>query len=90
MVGGVAAGAHAMRKPGPKTKRAVAKPAAAEAPAPASASVPAAEAAPETDEPAILQRLEATPKWSGAIVAGGLMLVAGLSFFAIRGLTRRK
>ena len=72
-----------MRKPGPKTKRAAAKPAA---PAPPPLAEPAAEA----EEPAILQRLDATPKWSGAIVAGGLMIVAGLSFFAIRGLTRRR
>jgi hypothetical protein len=86
MVGGVAAGAQAMRKPGAKSKRSAARSATVEPPAPAPVSEPEAEA----DEPAILQRLEATPKWSGAIVAGGLMLVAGLSFFAIRGMTRRK
>jgi hypothetical protein len=64
-----------MRKPDPGSKR-LAEPAMAEAP--------------ETDEPAIVQRLDAPSKWSGAIVAGGLMVVAGLSFFAVRGLTRRK
>jgi len=42
-----------------------------------------------TDEPAILKRLEATPKWSLALVTGGLVLAAGLGVFAIRGLRRR-
>ncbi len=58
------------------------------------ASKPVAETAPDlapdADEPAIVQALDAPSKWSGAIVASGLMLVAGLSFFAIRGMTRRK
>ena len=42
-----------------------------------------------SDEPAILKRLEATPKWRLAMVAGGLGVVAALSLFAIRGLRRR-
>lgn len=41
------------------------------------------------DEPAILKRLEATPGWRLAVVAGGLGVVAALSVFAIRGLRRR-
>ncbi len=45
---------------------------------------------PATDEPAILKRLEATPKWNLALVAGGLTIAAGLSIFAIRGWTRRR
>ena len=93
-----------MRKPGPKTtgskstpprktgarakRTATPTPAVAEAPAPPVVEPP--EAAADAEEPAILQRLDATPKWSAAIVAGGLMLVAGLSVFAIRGITRRK
>lgn len=89
MAGGVAAGAQAVAKAGTKTRRAAAKSVVAEAAAPVVMPEPAPEPAPATDEPAILQRLEATPKWSGAVVAGGLMLVAGLSFFAIRGLRRR-
>jgi hypothetical protein len=43
-----------------------------------------------TDEPAILKRLEATPKWNLALVAGGLTIAAGLSMFAIRGWMRRR
>ena len=46
------------------------------------------DAAPE--EPAILQRLEATPKWNLALVTGGLVLAAGLGVFAIRGFNRRR
>jgi len=42
------------------------------------------------DEPAILKRLEATPKWSLALVTGGLVLAAGLGVFAIRGAMRKK
>lgn len=64
---------------------------AAEIPA-AAAPLPAPiEPAPLTgDEPAILKRLEATPKWSLALVTGGLVLAAGLSVFAIRGAMRKK
>lgn len=44
-----------------------------------------------TDEPAILKRLEASPKWGvAALVAGGVAVVAGLSALAIRGVMRRK
>jgi hypothetical protein len=43
-----------------------------------------------TDEPAILKRLDATPKWNLALVASGLAIAAGLSLFAIRGWTRRR
>jgi hypothetical protein len=43
-----------------------------------------------TDEPAILSRLEATPKWTFALVATGLTIAAGLSVFAIRGWMRRR
>jgi hypothetical protein len=42
------------------------------------------------DEPAILSRLEATPKWTFALVATGLTIAAGLSVFAIRGWMRRR
>jgi hypothetical protein len=42
------------------------------------------------DEPAILKRLEATPKWSLALVTGGLVLAASLGVFAIRGAMRKK
>jgi hypothetical protein len=42
------------------------------------------------DTPAILKRLEATPKWNLALVAGGLTIAAGLSLFAIRGWMRRR
>jgi hypothetical protein len=93
MGGSVATGAHAVRKPGSKPKRAAApKPTAKPAPAPAPEPSPAPEPAPgpEADEPAIVQRLDEPSKWSGALVAGGLMLVAGVSFFAIRRLNRRK
>jgi hypothetical protein len=41
-------------------------------------------------EPAILARLEATPKWTFALVATGLTIAAGLSVFAIRGWMRRR
>jgi hypothetical protein len=43
-----------------------------------------------SDEPQILKRLDVTPKWNIALVAGGLMIAAGLSVFAIRGWTRRR
>ena len=44
-----------------------------------------------TQEPAILQRLEPSPKWGVvALVAGGVAVVAGLSALAIRGVMRRK
>ena len=42
------------------------------------------------DEPAILSRLEATPKWTFALVATGLTIAAGLGVFAIRGWMRRR
>jgi hypothetical protein len=41
-------------------------------------------------EPAILSRLEATPKLTFALVATGLTIAAGLSVFAIRGWMRRR
>lgn len=43
-----------------------------------------------SDEPQILKRLDAPPKWNIALVAGGLVIAAGLSVFAIRGWTRRR
>jgi hypothetical protein len=42
------------------------------------------------NEPAILSRLDATPKWTFALVATGLTIAAGLSVFAIRGWMRRR
>ena len=42
------------------------------------------------NEPAILSRLEATPKWTFALVATGLTIAAGLSVFAVRGWMRRR
>jgi len=56
------------------------------------AATPPRPAAPPAtmDEPAILKRLEATPKWNLALVAGGLTIAAGLSLFAIRGWMRRR
>jgi hypothetical protein len=42
------------------------------------------------DEPTILSRLEATPKWTFALVATGLTIAAGVSVFAIRGWMRRR
>jgi hypothetical protein len=80
-----------MSKPKSPSKRAAA-PAAAAVPAvpTAPADDVAAEPPAATDEPAIVSRLEAPSKWSGALVAGGLMLVAGASVFAIRRLARRK
>ena len=42
------------------------------------------------DEPAILKRLEVTPKWTFALVATGLTVAAGLGVFAIRGWMRRR
>jgi hypothetical protein len=52
--------------------------------------VPAVPTLPATDEPAILQRLEATPKLTFGLVATGLTIAAGLSVFAIRGWMRRR
>jgi hypothetical protein len=49
-----------------------------------------ADAPASAEEPAILTRLEATPKWNLALVTGGLVLAAGLSVFAIRGALRKK
>jgi hypothetical protein len=43
-----------------------------------------------TDEPAILKRLDATPKWNLALVASGLAIAAGLSLFALRGWMRKR
>ena len=56
-------------------------PAVAESPQPA---------APSDETPAILQRLEATPKWGLALIAGGLAVVAGLGALAVRGFMRRR
>jgi len=42
------------------------------------------------EEPAILKRLEVTPKWDMAIIAGSVALVAGLGALAIRGVMRRR
>ena len=41
-------------------------------------------------EPEILQRLDAPAKWSWALIAGGVVLAAGLSVFAVRGAMRKK
>ena len=43
-----------------------------------------------TDEPWILKRLDPSPKWGVALVAGSVALVAGLGALAIRGMLRRK
>jgi hypothetical protein len=59
----------------------------------ADAAPPARSPAPPpavADEPAILSRLEATPKWTFALVATGLTIAAGLSVFAVRGWMRRR
>ncbi|HEY3950896.1 hypothetical protein [Phenylobacterium sp.] len=40
-------------------------------------------------EPEILTRLEAPSRWSWALVAGGVVLAAGLSVFAIRGAMKK-
>jgi hypothetical protein len=42
------------------------------------------------DEPAILKRLELSPAWNVALVAGGIALVAGLGALMLRGVTRRR
>jgi hypothetical protein len=42
------------------------------------------------DEPAILKRLELSPTWNVALVAGGVALVAGLGALAFRGMMRRR
>jgi hypothetical protein len=42
------------------------------------------------EERALLSRLDATPKWTFALVAAGLTIAAGLSVFAIRGWMRRR
>jgi hypothetical protein len=60
------------------------------APAPAPLVEPEVSSPAVADEPAILQRLEATPRWSFALVATGLTIAAGLSVFAIRGWMRRR
>ncbi|THD62292.1 hypothetical protein [Phenylobacterium sp.] len=57
--------------------------------APLTPMEPSPSAAP-ADEPAILTRLDATPKWSGALIAAGLVLAAGLSVFAVHGAMRKK
>ncbi|WP_372784974.1 hypothetical protein [Phenylobacterium sp.] len=71
---------------GTVTFRKSAAPAAAE---PDDAAPPAV-TSPASEEPAILKRLEATPKWNLALVAGGLTIAAGLSVFAIRGWMRKR
>jgi hypothetical protein len=57
---------------------------------PAPAAQPPAQPQAAVDEPAILSRLDATPKWTFALVATGLTIAAGLSVFAIRGWMRRR
>ena len=57
------------------------------APAVAEASQPPA---PGDDTPAILKRLETTPKWGFALIAGGVAVVAGLGALAVRGFMRRR
>jgi hypothetical protein len=56
----------------------------------AAAPPPTAEGEDTADEPAILKRLDVTPKWGVAIVAGSVALVAGLGALAIRGMMRRR
>ena len=46
-------------------------------------------AEPPAGEPEILQRLDAPAKWAWAWVAGGMVLAAGLSVFAVRGAIRK-
>ncbi|HEY2750349.1 DUF7662 domain-containing protein [Phenylobacterium sp.] len=59
--------------------------------APVEAAVARAHPAEPTDDtPAILKRLDASPSWGLAIVAGGLALAAGLGALAIGGLLRRR
>lgn len=40
-------------------------------------------------EPEILQRLETPSRWNMALVAGGLVLAAGLSALAVRGAMKK-
>lgn len=46
-------------------------------------------AVPPAAEPAILQRLETPSKWNMVLVAGGLVLAAGLGVFAMRGAMKK-
>ncbi len=43
-----------------------------------------------TEEPAILSRLDASPKWGVALIAGSVALVAGIGALALRGFWRRR
>ena len=43
-----------------------------------------------SEEPAILKRLDLTPKWNVALVAGGVAIVAGLGALALRGAMKRR
>ena len=56
-------------------------------PEPAVEAAPAV--APTAGEPEILKRLETPSRWSWALVAGGVVLAAGLSAFAVRGAMRK-
>jgi hypothetical protein len=42
-----------------------------------------------SDEPAILQRLDASPKWGAAMIFGSVAVVAGLGALAVARLRRR-
>ncbi|MBS0332083.1 MAG: hypothetical protein JSS35_04905, partial [Proteobacteria bacterium] len=72
--------------------RARSKPAPMADPAAEHAAPPAVEPAPApvaAAEPEILQRLDTPARWSWALVAGGVVLAAGLSVFAVRGAMRK-
>lgn len=56
----------------------------------ASASKAVAPTPSSDDTPPILKRLEATPGWGMALVAGGVAVVAGLGALAFRALGRKK
>ena len=71
----------------PRAKSTTAKPRAPLA-GPATEAV-APPVPPVAAEPEILQRLDAPSKWSWAWVAGGVVLAAGLSVFAVRGAMKR-
>jgi len=44
---------------------------------------------PTSDEPSILKRLDVSPKWGMALIAGSAALVLGLGALVVRGLRRR-
>ena len=58
--------------------------------APASAGAAVSQPPAVAEEPAILTRLDAAPKWGVAMLAGGVALAAGLGALAIRAAMRRR